>query len=307
MRRAAIGVLIPLLLAACTAEGEGPAAPIAAEQVTPGPALDAGTARQTAIDFLDAYAGAPSDHGKALWRLVAGDELRTWVTWLAVQDAQFPGLVTGEPDLRGVAFLGTAPARRADGAQVDLGASVTFTYRPIDGDPFERTRILDGPVTLASVSPGGWRVVDVTRDGVPMSDGIQLFRREERSEAGIVVTLDSLFMFAPNWQFNVIVQNGSDTPIELVPEATGLFVEKAGTFEPVEGVTSPSMEEIDANAGTPGLMSFPQQDSADGRVLVVTYRQDGEDHRFDFPLQDIVTVVPPPPPTAGAEAPAGSN
>lgn len=307
MRRAAIGLLVPLLLAGCADQTQGPAAPIAAERVTPGPALDAGAARQTVIDFLDAYAGVPSDDGAALARLVAGEELQTWVTWLAVQDAQFPGIVTGEPDLRGVAFLGTVPVRRATGAQVDIGASVTFTYRPTDGKPFARTRILDGPVTLASASPGEWRVVDVTRDGVPMSDGIQLFRGEERTEGDVTVTLDSLFMFAPNWQFNVIVENRSGAPVELVPDATGLFVEQAGTFAPVEGVTSPSMDEIGAGSGTGGLMSFPQQDSADGRVLVLTYRRGGEDYRFDFPLQDIVTVVPPPPPTTEAEEPAGSS
>jgi hypothetical protein len=207
MRRAALVPLLIAVLGACSRDAEGPAAPIAAEQVTPGPALDAGAARQTVIDFLDAYANASSDGGAALADLVAGDEIQAWVHWLGVQDAQFPGTITGEPDLRGVAFIGSAPTKRAVGAQVDVGATITFSFVPTDGDPFERTRILDGPFTLASVSPGDWRVADLIRDGIPMSDGIQLFRGEERTDGAVTVELDSLFMFTPNWQFNVVVEN----------------------------------------------------------------------------------------------------
>jgi hypothetical protein len=307
MRRAAMLLLLLAVLVACTRQAEGPAAPIAAEQVTPGPALDAGAARQTVIEFLDAYASASSDGGAALADLVASEELRAWVHWFGVQDAQFPGTITGEPDLRGVAFLGSVPTDRVLGAQLDVGATITFSFEPTDGDPFERTRILDGPFTLASGSPGDWRVVDLTRDGIPMSDGIQLLRGEERTDHAITVKLDSLFMFAPNWQFNVVVENRSGKAIDLDPSTSALFVERAGGFEQLDGVTGPSLIVVPAGSSVEGLMSFPLQDSADGRVLVLSYRQGGRDYRFDFPLQGIVTVVPPPPPTSGAEVPAASS
>jgi hypothetical protein len=267
---------------------------------------DAGAA-QTVIDFLDAYANASSDGGAALADLVAGAELQAWVHWLGVQDVQFPGTITGEPDLRGVAFLGSVPTKRAVGAQVDVGATITFSFVPTDGDPFERTRILDGPFTLASVSPADWRVVDLTRDGIPMSDGIQLFRGEERTDGAVTVKLDSLFMFTPNWQFNVVIENRSGRTIELDQSTSALFVERTGGFEQVDGVTSLSLFQVLAGTTGEGLVSFPLQDSSDGRVLVLSYHGGGRDYRFDFPLQDLVTVVPPPPPTAGAAAPAASS
>jgi hypothetical protein len=45
-----------------------------------------------------------------------------------------------------------------------------------------------------------------------------------------------------------------------------------------------------------GLMVFPAQDTADGRVLSLVYGTGKQALRFEFPLEDLVTVVPPPPP-----------
>ena len=170
-------LLVALTLAAVTLSGcapalEGPSAPIAREQVPIAPALAGASSRRTVLDFVEAYASSPLDGSAALADLVTGNELERWVYWLGVQNAQFPGRIDGEAEVRDVAFIGTTPANRALGAQVELGATVTFTFAPVDDDPFERARILDGPVTLLSSRPGDWRVLDITRDGVPMSEGI---------------------------------------------------------------------------------------------------------------------------------------
>ena len=115
--------------------------------------------------------------------------------------------------------------------------------------------------------------------------------------------LDSLFMFTPNWQFNVVVENRSGTEIGLDALATGLFFERTGgTFDRVEGAPSPALASIPEGTGVQSLVSFPLQDSADGLVLVLTFLRDARPYRFDFPLEDLVTVVPPPPPTAGGDA-----
>ena len=301
-------LLVALTLAAVTLSGcapalEGPSAPIAREQVPIAPALAGASSRRTVLDFVEAYASSPLDGSAALADLVTGDELERWVYWLGVQNAQFPGRIDGEAEVRDVAFIGITPANRALGAQVELGATVTFTFAPVDDDPFERARILDGPVTLLSSRPGDWRVLDITRDGVPMSEGIELFEDEERADRGISVRLDSLFMFTPNWQFNVVVENRSGTEIGLDALATGLFFERTGgTFDRVEGAPSPALASIPEGTGVQSLVSFPLQDSADGLVLVLTFLRDGRPYRFDFPLEDLVTVVPPPPPTAGGDA-----
>ncbi len=300
MRRAPVPLVLGLLaLASCARAPGGPEAPIALEQVVPAPALAGGATRQTALEFIEAYTASPRDGAAALADLVAGPELERWVFWLAVQNAQFPGLVEGSRDVRSLAFVGTAPTDRALGAQVNLGASVTFGYTPVDGDPFARTRILDGPLTLLSTRSGDWRVLDLTRDGVPMSDGIELFEDELRMDDGLSVRLDSLFMFVPNWQFNVVVENRTGSTVRLDPDATGLFVRRPdGIFERLRGAISPALAALPAGSGVQSLLSYPLQDSADGRVLVLTFRQGRRSLRFEFPLADLVTAVPPPPPTA---------
>lgn len=302
MRRRSLLAAAALLLAACAREPVGPTAPLALEQVPPLPGLAAASARRTVIELVRAYADAPLDGGAALAELVAGAKLERWAYWLGVQNAQFPGRIVGRADLRHVRFDQLLPLPRAVGAQVALGATVRFTFTPEEGEPFERARILDGPVRLVSLRPGDWRVVDLTRDGVPMSDGIQLFRNEARLEEGVGVQLDSLFMFTPNWQFNLAVENRSPRSIRLDPDATGLYRElPGGSFERVAGVPSVGLAAtIPPGRGVQGLIAFPEQDSAAGRSLVLTFRVDRRALRFAFPLEDLVSSVPPPPPTGEA-------
>jgi len=291
-------VVFAVVTAACAPEPKGPSAPIAREQVPIAPALAGASARQTVLEFVDAYASSPLDGGVRLAAIVTGDELERWASWLAIQDAQFPGAIAGRTDVRDVSFVGTVPLNRGTGAQVDLGATVTFTFTPTGDTAFDRSRILDGAVTLVSARPGDWRVLDITRDGVPMSDGIQLFEDEVRTDGDISVRLDSLFMFTPNWQFNVIVENRSRGDVTLDTQATGLYLRRAGGgFDRVEGVAALGLLQVPAGTGVRSLISYPLQDSAHGRVLVFTFHEDVRTFRFDFPLQDIVTVVPPQAPT----------
>lgn len=291
-------LLLPplLLLAACSPELEGPAAPIAQAQVTPGPALDAGAAREAVVSFIEAYRASPEQGVLPLARLVAGQELASWVRWLAVQHREFEGTIEAASDVRDVEFIGTLEAGRADGAQVGLSASVTFAFEPAGDDPLELVRVLDGPVTLVRTDPGAYSVVDLFRNGVPMSDGIEVFRKQESSQSGVTVRLDSLFMFPPNWQFNLVVINDSEVGVVLDPGGAALFVDSGDGFERLDGVITPSLRVVGPGQTVDGLMVFPAQDSAEGRVLALVYGTGKEALRFEFPLEDLVTVVPPPPP-----------
>ena len=70
MRRLSLLFIPFLALASCSPELEGPARPIAREQVGAGLGVDVVAARQTVVDFLDAYAHATEDEGGRLAELV---------------------------------------------------------------------------------------------------------------------------------------------------------------------------------------------------------------------------------------------
>jgi hypothetical protein len=299
MRQPSLLVVVPLALAAaaCAAEVEGPLAPIAPAQLTPGPALDASAARQTVVDFVEAYRASPDQGVGPLVGLVAGEELAEWVRWLDVQHREFEGEIEGVSDVRDVEFVGAITTRRTSAAQVGLSASVTFTFAPLGDDPIELVRVLDGPVTLVRTDVASFRVLDLLRNGVPMSDGIERFADEQRSKDGVTVRLESLFMFSPLWQFNVTVSNSTDEDVVLDPAGAALFIERGDGFERVEGTLTPSLTVVPAHTTTDGLMVFNEQRSAEGRVLSLVYGSGPDRRVFEFPLGDLVSAVPPPPPT----------
>jgi hypothetical protein len=152
-------------------------------------------------------------------------------------------------------------------------------------------------VTLLRTETATYKVIDLQRDGVPMSAGIQIFRDETRTVGDVSVTLDSLFMFPPNWQFNVVVENPGPDPMVLDPDVVGLYVEGSEGFERLDTALTGSLEVVPPGIETAGILAYPLQDSAQGRVLTLAYQQGRELLRFDFPLEDLVRVVPPPPPT----------
>jgi hypothetical protein len=300
MRRARVVAISCALvvLASCTAEAVGPSAPLPREAVPGAPAFDASAARRTVVAFVDAYAESPTGVGPLI-KLVAGPELVTWVRWLGVQHREFDGSIDADEDIRDVEFIGSVDTNRAHGAQVGLSATVTFTFSPTGDVPIERARVLDGPVTLVHVD-GGYHVIDLYRDGTLMSDGIRPFRNESRTEGGVTVTLDSLFMFTPNWQFNIEISNPTGERLETVEDDTGLFVDNGGDLERAPGAVTPSVRSVPAGAVTDGIIVAPLQDSADGRTLMLAYDTGNEVLRFAFPLGGLVDPLPPAPGATGA-------
>ena len=300
MRRLITVIVLALTALACAPAPQGPSAPLAREQVDAGQGLDASIARTSVEAFVRAYASASQDGGSGLASIVVGPKLEAWAHWLDVQNGEFDGSIVGTPAIDGLAFVAEIDAGRAVGAQVDLAASVAFTFDPLDGQAFERTRSLDGPVTVVKIGPADWGVLDATRDGVPMSDGIQVFKSEEQTDGGVTVRMDSLFMFAPNWQFNLVVENRTDHAVQLEPTGGALLHEAGGRVARVDGVVTGSLAVIPAHATVEGLMAYPAQDAPDGRTLAIAYRYGRALLRFEFPLDGLVKVVPPPAPTTTA-------
>jgi len=295
MRRLAVFGLVLLAATSCSPALEGASQPLAQEQVGAGLGLDVASARRTALDFVNAYAHATEDDGARLSALVVGPKLTAWVHWMTVQNQQFDGTISGTADVRSVAFVDSFLVENAVGGRVNMGASVTLTYDPTAGQTFDRTRIMDGPVTLLRTGTAEWRVVDATRDGQSMDDGIQLFRELSMTSHGVTVSLHSLFMFTPSWQFNVTVVNRTGGLIRIEPVGLALLVRRQGAPpQRTRGVYTQALVTLPGGFDAEGLVGFPQQEEARGRTLSLAYRLAGGRHvTFLFTLGDVVTQVPP--------------
>lgn len=306
MRWLAPVVVLGLVLGACT-HLRGPSAPLAREEFVAAAGLETSIAKDTADRFVTAYADAPKDGGRQLASLVTGPKLVAWVHWLGVQDREFQGTIAGRPEIRHVAFVGELHTGSTTGAEVALDASVTFTYHPAGAASFTRTRDLTGPLVLVQTGPVDWKVLDATRDGALMSDGIDLFAHVAIQADGVTVRLGSVFLFPPNWQFNVVVTNRSRSEIQLDADRMALYVKTgARSFVRVDGVATGSLAAIAPHTTVEGLMAFPGQSSAKGRVLSIAYRVGRRTlPPFAFPLQGIVTL-PSPAPTSPPPVPSPS-
>jgi hypothetical protein len=195
--------------------------------------------------------------------------------------------------------------QRAVGAQIDLGATVTFTFSPNGDTSFDRDRVLDGPVTLERKGLADWRIVDLTRDGVSMDDGITPLAGQTQTLAGVSVRLDSVFRFVPSWEFNLVVTNGTGATIGLDPAAAALLVRSGGGIEGIDTVPSRSLAAIPPGGTVVGLVDVPYQDSARGRVLALPFvSRGGKVRRFTFALRGL---LPPVPGTGGAPSPVPSS
>ena len=297
MRPASLLIATVLAVGGCAPQPDGPAAPIAVEQLGGAPAFEASAARAAVVDFVSAYAASPTEGVGALAQSVASPELDTWVRWLDVQHREFDGAIDAVADVRDVEFVG---AIDEDQAQVALSASVAFLYDPDDDEAFQSVRILDGAVQLIRNDDAEtYKVSDLQRDGVRMSEAIQAFRDEVRSEQQVEVQLDSLFMFPPNWEFNMVIRNDASEPLFLDANSTGLYVEEGDGFERTPAVISGPFEVVPASSEVEGILAFRLQPTASGRVLTLAYRLGRRDRNqilFEFPLEGLVTSVPPPPP-----------
>lgn len=281
----ACALAVTITAATGCAASRGPSAPIALEQVAATTAQIAAQTRAAARVFVIAYADAAADDGLALSRKVGGREMAEWVRWLSVQNAQFDGAVRGHADLATVTFSSVEDRDGLRLATVELRASVTFEYEPVDDDAFSVTRSLDGPMTLALDPGAGWLVVDATRDGSLMSDRIAILDGVRATAGGVTVTVASTFAFAPNVHFNVSIANRSGAAVEADIEASGIGTD-TDRFPTV--ITS-GLRSISSGSEGVGIIAAALDAVVDGDGdLVLVLRVEGQPTTFRFSVAELL-------------------
>ena len=295
IRLAAALLVVATSVVACSPSPTGPTAPAAPDQVTPDDAVKAAGARATAAAFVRAYASDTGADPRTLARLVDGKRLQRWVHWLGVQDREFPGTISGavENDQIGPAApfeLSSVPGSGALLRDVDVQATVTFSFQPDDGKTITLSRSLDGPMRLLYDDVRGtWSVLDFTRDGIPLSQTFEIVAGSaEASERGIDVAIDS-FVSVPYWQF--FIRASSDRAVTIAPRDAELLDAEGARVAVAREVTS-SLRAIDAGAAAEGIVTFPAQASADGLTLRMTLRGSGGATVFEFALGGLIHPVP---------------
>jgi len=287
--------VVVLATAACDRSPSGPSHPAAPDQVTPDDAVRATGARAAAAAFVRAYANDTGAHPRTLAELVDGHRLDRWVHWLGVQDREFPGTISGtiETNQIGPATpfeLTSVPGSEALLRDVDVRATITFSFQPVDGDPITLSRSLDGPMRLLFDDQRGiWRVLDFTRDGIPLSQAFEVIANgATASRGGVGVAIDA-FVSVPYWQF--FLRLSSDRAVALQPRDVELLDGDGGRVAVAREVTS-SLRGIAAGRAVEGIVTFPAQASADGLTLRITLRGAGGAATFGFTLRDLIHPVP---------------
>ncbi len=174
--------------------------------------------------------------------------------------------------------------------EVDVRATITFTFTPDHGNPISLSRSLDGPMALLfDELRGTWNVLDFTRDGIPLSGAFEVVAKRARvSVGGTDIAIDS-FVSVPYWQFFLRVS--SDHAVRLASRDIGLIDADGARVSDARDVTS-SLRRIAAGGSAEGIVTFPAQADADGLTLRMSLRGRGGAETFDFALTDLIHPVP---------------
>jgi hypothetical protein len=257
----------------------------------------AGQARSAALAFLRAYAAAATDNGRKLRPLLEGVLAREWAHWLAIQNAGFPGGISGQLQL---GHLGHAlPVRAADGSLdnlvaygVEVRATVAFTLTDDAGDPLPPLRrIMDGLIVLVQGQDRAMRVLNFSRDGRRLDQFFQVFDGAREQRGGVTVEIRNLVQLE-RWQFGVEITNGTGRPVHVLPKLTALLTAAeapATEQQPLVTFSGPIMPGKSAE----GIVSFDLPSETDGLDLQIAVAgPDGDTTGFVF-------GVPQPAGTAG--------
>jgi hypothetical protein len=294
MRRTIVALACgALLTGACAPGPSGPREPVRQEQLTGDEATNAATARATAIAFVRAY-GAADPTGLAVMTALAGTRVvRDWVHWQAVQFAEFPGTVAGSVDLRTASVaapVATIPGTSALVREVALDAEITFDYRPADADPFSGIRTIDA-IQVGRTETSPWAVVDLVRDGVPVSTFFQPVGDRVEGD-GVTVELDSFVAdpSAGSWQFDLVVRTVLDGGLMLDP-ASAVLVSADGKQIATATYVSGSLAAVAPAAPVEGLVRFDALDDVTGVTLRLTFSASAGTGAAEFPLEGQIEPV----------------
>ncbi len=294
MRRVVVSVLVCTFVAgACSAAPAGPTNPATLDQVTPDDAIKSTGARTAALAFIRAYATETGPDVAALDDMVGTSRMHRWAHWLGVQNREFPGSIVGSVGRSEVGAatpfsVSSVPGSEAILRQVDLLATVTFRFDPTTGGPLSVERSLDGPMRLM-LDPGdrGWKVLDFTRDGIPLSSEFEVVQGGRRTAGGVEVAIDA-FLSAPYWEFFLVVSGGP--AFGFTATATRL-VASDGSHVDARAVT-PSLLRVTANTAAEGIATFPPQPGTDGLTLKITLATTRGSATISFPLAGLIHPIP---------------
>ena len=307
MRRIAASLVIAVAAAAAcsrTPEPMGPEQPASQQLLGLDDLRVAGQARSVALGFLRAYAGAPTDGGRALMPLVEGVLAREWAHWVGVQNAGFPGTMEGDLQLGHLGYA--SPVRAADGSLDDViaygvivRATVTFALTDETGEPLPPLhRAMDGMVVMIQGSDGAFRVINFVRDGRRLDEFFRVFDGNRERRDGVTVEIRNLVQLE-RWQFGIEITNDTDRTLRILPNLTALLTkaeEMASSEQPV--VTFPSP--LAPGQSAEGIVSFAAPTTAEELDLQVAVAgPDGEATGFVFGIpQAAATSTPSPTPAA---------
>jgi hypothetical protein len=283
---------IAIAAAACSPVTKGPSSPIARASLFPDFAIEQAAVRATALAFVDAYAHAAADDGAALRNLVEGDVMSTWVHWLGVQNDELGVELVGTPNIGSVGpEVALIPANGDPGVRsTNVEGSIRFEASQgasTDLEPFERT--LDGEMVLHVQNDGRWRVVDFTRDGVPISAALQIPEKPaEQTMASASITVDSLFAY-PTWQFDLRISAGNEGPIQLAPHGAELVGATGDVLARTRAVTS-SVRTVRSGTSE-GLVEFAPLDDVADVSFRLTFDAAQGPLVFEFPLEPILSPI----------------
>ncbi len=315
MRSRLLFLLAALLaLPACARSSTGPADTIGVEQVEPGAAVDASSAQQAVVDFLNGYASVGRDNGNSLMASIAPDSsLVTWAKWLGIK-AQVLEHLQGQPQaadligrvkVAGLDFLQSQiSASGKETAAVGVDASVTFTQTLNLPQPADATFAFVGPAFLQRTT-AGWRVEEIARNGVALANAVAAFKGDTQSRGGLAVTLDSAFLFQGGWVFNLFVQNRSGASGDVGQARLTLN----GNGQRLVNDPLPGSLFLKAPEGTrtPEILAFPPPSTIQGLTLDLAFRlTSGKTYAFRFDLFPLLApkLAPGQLPSPAATGPA---
>jgi hypothetical protein len=294
MSRTIVGLACGALLAgACAPAPAGPRDPVRQEQLTGDEAANAAGARATAIAFVRAY-GAADPAGLAVMTALAGTPMvHDWVHWQGVQYSEFPGTVAGSVDLRTASVaapVAAIPGTSAVLREVALDAEITFDYRPTDGDPFSGMRTIDA-IQVGRTETSPWAVVDLVRDGVPLSTFFQPVGDPVEGN-GVSVELDSFVAdpSAGSWQFDLVVRTVIERGLTLDRESA-VLIDAEGKQIAAATYVSTSLTAIGPGPPAEGLVRFDALDDAGGLTLRLTFSGSAGTGAAEFPLEREIEPV----------------
>ncbi len=292
MRRALPAIALIVLIAAGCSTSVGPTQPGAPDQVTPDDAVKATGARAAAFAFVQAYADETGADVAALEGLVGTKRLHRWAHWLRVQNREFPGSIAGSVAGAQVGpaapfSVSSVPGSESILRQVDVSATVTFRFEPTSGDPISVERSLDGPMRLVlDPADGSWKVLDFTRDGLPLSAAFETVKGATITMDGITIVLDA-FLSEPYWEF--FLTASGDRAFGLTAEGTAL----SSDGKPILAQTvTRSLAHVAADSEAEGIATFAPQPSAAGLALRIRLTTSRGVVLLSVSLDDLIHPIP---------------